>query len=52
MNSESNEMICIAGVDEIGTLMATIIGQKYAKNLSVLARNKETRRNKWPFFVP
>ena len=40
MNSESNVKICVAGVGAIGTLMATIIGQKYSKNLSVLARNK------------
>jgi len=32
--------ICVAGIGAIGTLMATMIGQKYSKNLSVLARNK------------
>ena len=30
----------MAGVGAIGTLKATIIGQKYSKNLSVLPRNK------------
>ena len=48
MKTEINAKICIAGVGAIGTLLATIIGQKYSKNLSVLARNKrleEIRKN-------
>jgi len=36
----SDAKICVAGIGAIGTLMATMIGQKYSKNLSVLARNK------------
>ena len=40
MKTEIHAKICIAGVGAIGTLLATIIGQKYSKNLSVLARNK------------
>ena len=40
MDGNSDVKICVAGIGAIGTLMATIIGQKYSKNLSVLARNK------------
>ena len=40
LNQNSEAKICVAGVGAIGTLMATMIGQKYSKNLSVLARNK------------
>ena len=36
----SDAKICVAGIGAIGTLMATMIGQKFSKNLSVLARNK------------
>ena len=36
----SDAKICVAGIGAIGTLMATMIGQKYSKNLCVLARNK------------
>ena len=48
MNINCDMKICVAGVGAIGTIMATMIGQKYAKNLSVLARNKrleEIRKN-------
>ena len=36
----SDKKICVAGIGAIGTLMATMIGLKYSKNLCVLARNK------------